>query len=537
MIILAAVRTLVFIFVSYLSFVLVEVVLETKPLHSGTRALLSVINSVVSTFMLVYCSFRLTYLLSFVILSVESLIIFRKSFVKQICIVEGFILAVMCLRGISISVFALILHMQIGSVINNFTLLMISDVVSNILELAIVFWVLHRFTAANLRLTLKYDGQRRYLLIWFGIYIVTLFLASAVCYQGNKFSFAVSAYLYLCVLILVSSYTLPIYAFRISRSIEIQEKNRFLTQELGNQKQLQSALMRDSIFSTEANLTQNKVLFGIENYADAFDTNNSNYDDWLRFMESIVYQADYGFFALSLNRHNLTENFNNGVEPSPFEYRRLMKDGKYHWIRLVLRIFKDIESNDILVFGYVFDIDKEMREKQELVFRAQTDLFTGLSNKTTTEALIKTEIRKRTGILLLLDVDDFKNFNDRLGHEVGDNILKYVASVLRNCSRETDILGRIGGDEFMIFLKSTNNLAAAEQRAEEILFLLQNDDDYNRRNHPITASIGIALIDETVENFSDAYRHADIAMYRVKNSQKNGYAVYNALEDESVFLQ
>ncbi len=537
MIILAAVRTLVFIFVSYQSFIFVEVVLDAKPLRFSTHVLLSVINSVASTYLLMHTTFQVTYLLLFAMLTVESVIIYRKSFVKLLCIIEAYILSVMCLRGISMSIFALILRTQISSIAGDTTLLMVSALIPNIIELCLIFLVLRHFPAVDLRLLLKHTVQRRYVLLWLGIYNLTMLLASDVCTPGSRLSFAVFEYLYICVFILFSSYTMPTYTFRLNRAIEIQRKNKSLALELGTQKQLQSVLLRDAIFTTEANLTQNRVIFGLENYADSFDQTNLNYDAWFDSMEPIIHPADYGFFANLLNRHNLIENFNNGVEPLPFEYRRLDQDGKYHWIRLVLRIFKEIETNDVLVFGYVFDIDNEVLEKQELLFQAQMDLFTGLFNKATTEALIGEEIKKGTGILLLLDVDDFKNLNDQLGHEVGDSVLKYVANVLKNCSRETDILGRVGGDEFMVFLKNTNKLAAAEQRADEMLFLLQNEDDYNRRNYPITASIGIAIIDETVENFSDAYKHADIAMYRVKHSHKNGYAVYDALNAVDFVLE
>lgn len=265
---------------------------------------------------------------------------------------------------------------------------------------------------------------------------------------------------------------------------------------------------------------------GLDIYADLLESTGNEYDAWVNFTKSNIAPEDFEVVSKILDRQNLLENFEHGTEPAPFEYRRLGNDGKYHWIRLVARIFKDTQTGDVLVFGYAFDIEEEKREKQELLQRAQTDLFTGLYNKVTTEALIGKAIRSGSGILLLLDVDNLKKINDRLGHEVGDRVLKYVASVIKSCSRSNDILGRIGGDEFMIYLLDMGNIAAAERRAAEILSLLAKGTDCKGRKQTITASIGIAPIDGTVNSFSDAYNRADLALYQVKHRKKNGYAVY-----------
>ncbi|PKM71892.1 MAG: hypothetical protein CVU91_12135 [Firmicutes bacterium HGW-Firmicutes-16] len=72
-------------------------------------------------------------------------------------------------------------------------------------------------------------------------------------------------------------------------------------------------------------------------------------------------------------------------------------------------MFKDVESNDVYAFAYGFDIDKEVHDRQALMLGAQTDIFTGLYNKATTETLIGEEVKKGAGIMLLLDIDDFKS--------------------------------------------------------------------------------------------------------------------------------
>ena len=142
------------------------------------------------------------------------------------------------------------------------------------------------------------------------------------------------------------------------------ETNRKLARELGNQKELESALTRDAIFTTQANLTQNKVIRGLEYYDEFLERTHYDYDVWFEFAKSNVQQEYRDTYNKSICRKNLIDNFNKGIEPEPFEYRRIGSDS---WIRLVLRVFKDVESDDVYVFGYGFDIDNEVRERQALM--------------------------------------------------------------------------------------------------------------------------------------------------------------------------
>ena len=110
------------------------------------------------------------------------------------------------------------------------------------------------------------------------------------------------------------------------------ETNRKLTHELGNQKELQSALTRDAIFTTQANLTQNKVIQGLEYYDEYLERINYDFDTWFEYAKSNVQQEYRDIYSESICRKNLIENFNKGIEPEPFEYKRIGSD---NWIRLV----------------------------------------------------------------------------------------------------------------------------------------------------------------------------------------------------------
>jgi len=142
------------------------------------------------------------------------------------------------------------------------------------------------------------------------------------------------------------------------------ETSRKLARELGNQKELESALTRDAMFTSQANLTQNKIIHGLEYYDEYIERIYYDYDTWFEYAKSNVQQEYRDSYCKSLERQTLLDNFNKGIEPKPFEYRRIGSDS---WIRLVIRMFKDVETDDVYVFGYGFDIDNEVRERQALM--------------------------------------------------------------------------------------------------------------------------------------------------------------------------
>ena len=177
------------------------------------------------------------------------------------------------------------------------------------------------------------------------------------------------------------------------------ETNRKLTKEISNHKALESALTRDAIFTTQANLTQNKVIRGLEYYDKFLERIHYDYDVWFEFAKSNVQQEYRDIYCNSLQRKNLIENFNKGIEPKPFEYRRIGSDS---WIRLVLRVFKDVESDDVYVFGYGFDIDNEIRERQALIL-SEEKICELKDTNTKTLQLLETVKREQTLIQSIFD--------------------------------------------------------------------------------------------------------------------------------------
>jgi diguanylate cyclase (GGDEF)-like protein len=185
--------------------------------------------------------------------------------------------------------------------------------------------------------------------------------------------------------------------------------------------------------------------------------------------------------------------------------------------------------------------DEELtRREEELAFLATHDALTGLPNRTlildrTAQMLARSRRSQTPAAALFVDLDNFKDINDTLGHSAGDELLRAVAERLDGVIRDTDALGRLGGDEFVVISEELSLAAGPELVAERLLGALTHPfsvGEEKKTRVVVTASIGIAMAERTTAE--ELLRNADIAMYRAKWEGKNGYAVFATDMEESV---
>lgn len=156
---------------------------------------------------------------------------------------------------------------------------------------------------------------------------------------------------------------------------------------------------------------------------------------------------------------------------------------------------------------------------------ADTDILTDLFNKSATERKIQEYMDEKPdgrGVMFILDIDDFKKVNDTMGHAFGDVLLKTLGKEIKSEFRLTDIVGRTGGDEFIVFLKDVKDNLIVEREANRITKFFHDfkaGEDYVKMS--ATASIGAAIYPDDASNFKDLYVVADQALYRAKRQGKN----------------
>ena len=188
----------------------------------------------------------------------------------------------------------------------------------------------------------------------------------------------------------------------------------------------------------------------------------------------------------------------------------------------------------VMVLGLFWNFLRISRKKQkELIRFANTDALTGLSNKKSTEDRIQEWMddsgSQHLGIqaFLIMDIDYFKGINDRYGHSAGDEALRGLGECLRNTFRKDDIVGRIGGDEFVVFMKNISDVCDVVNKAEELLHKVRQMEIPELENNRITISMGIALAPDHGDGYLALYKHADMALYETKEKGRNGYTVYS----------
>ncbi len=221
----------------------------------------------------------------------------------------------------------------------------------------------------------------------------------------------------------------------------------------------------------------------------------------------------------------LCKNIENGIV-KPIDIRLIPKSGIPHYYKISYQLIYDNENNPLFAIGKAFDIN----EQKSLELRSKTDLLTNCFNKVTSENLIADTISEHPNgmhALFIVDIDNFKAINDNLGHHFGDLVLSEVAGNLRSYFRTDDILGRIGGDEFIVFLKNVTDVSIIESKAMNISKAFQNTYSGEHGDYKISGSIGIACFPRDGKTFEELYKASDKALYQSKLSGKDRYTFYS----------
>lgn len=205
--------------------------------------------------------------------------------------------------------------------------------------------------------------------------------------------------------------------------------------------------------------------------------------------------------------------------------------------------FVTLDGKIVEGLGVVLDLTQLSESQEEIERLAYYDELTSLAKRTLLIDNLKIAIYKLQreniySVFIYLDLDDFKDINDSLGHDIGDLYLKQIATILKSVIRDIDIVSRLGGDEFGILLQGISDdkqttLKAGMEVAKRISKRLETPIKIGDFLINSSVSTGIVVIDETIDNAFDVIKFADIAMYKIKKEVKNGISIYNeALKEE-----
>ncbi len=240
-------------------------------------------------------------------------------------------------------------------------------------------------------------------------------------------------------------------------------------------------------------------------------------DDILR--SKVFYYEDVAVFL------EVIEKMRKGID-NPIQVRLVGVEGVVRHYEMVYTLVSDKNKTPIFAIGKFADIHEQVLLENQV----KLDLLTNCYNKITTETEIKTilqESEKQQHAFFIIDIDNFKAVNDNLGHHFGDLVLNEVATNVKNCFRSHDIVGRIGGDEFIVFVRDLADTNIIMSKAENLVNAFKNSYSGEKGDYKISGSVGIARYPLDGNSYEALYKAADKALYQSKKQGKDCYTFYS----------
>ena len=218
----------------------------------------------------------------------------------------------------------------------------------------------------------------------------------------------------------------------------------------------------------------------------------------------------------------------NGIGKFDEQVLRIGKaNGDYLWCRVYRTLLMDDNHNVVSILGKIVDVDEEVKEKLQLEHKSRTDLLTGLLNKQTFEKDVREYVENHNtegSCFVFLDMDHFKDINDRFGHSVGDQVIKETAKKIQLLFANFDLVGRFGGDEFCVFVKEIPRDTLID-KLKFAVKKMEQEYAYEGGVVKISASIGAAYCKKEKIGYKEFMDVADAAAYQAKDNGRNCYII------------
>lgn len=473
------------------------------------------------------------YFIMLALLVVGYLVFYRDKLGQVLFCTGACILNMLTIRAIAIGVMSLALNSPVLEIEQQRLLFNIyittAFLLTNVAMLAVT-----RYVPLNyLRVINKHKEQLWFLLAWMSINICYLFLDICVFEKSSLNPAHPINKIVTSLCILAGFYIVLFFAIKTSLLLGYKEKNVVLEQAVVLEQQYRNSVTKDAITTYEVNVTQDTILNGFEDKREELGDMVTRYSDMLIFMaRKIIYSEDIDEFTKYATTENIEKLYESGESETVTEYRRLLETGEYAWVRAVSNLVKDEKTGDLIAFVCIKNIDEQKQRQLELEYKAERDPLTGLYNKEITGKLVDEHLMSDYGhggsVLFMIDVDNFKSMNDNFSHVYGDAVLCELADKLRTIFRADDIVGRIGGDEFIAYMKNCTSPKKIKAKAEDILRKFHiTYNGLEDEGYTISGSVGISISPKDGRNFETLYRFADTALYQAKGSGKNTYKLYD----------
>ncbi len=214
-------------------------------------------------------------------------------------------------------------------------------------------------------------------------------------------------------------------------------------------------------------------------------------------------------------------------------HRNYRKDGSVIWVEWHNSALRDETGRVISILSLAQDVSSRIQAEERLQYMATHDGLTGLPNNVLLNDRLDSALsrarraRRRVGVMFL-DLDHFKDVNDTLGHRIGDLLLKELSRRIRAALRQSDVLARISGDEFVVVLEDLPDQGAPERVARMILDEVRRPFQVEGNEIHVSGSLGLAVHPDDGSDAETLLKNADAAMYHAKELGRNGFRLFSA---------
>lgn len=292
--------------------------------------------------------------------------------------------------------------------------------------------------------------------------------------------------------------------------------------------QLCNALKSSSIFFCEADLSLDRMLTSDEDtLACVSYALPCSYSSFIsRCANRLVHQDDLDRFLTQMRRRTLLDAYHLGEREKCFEFRFINEHQQVLWIDLTVYLIAGYHSSgSISAFMSGRDITVKKSYELTLKMQAERDQMTGVFNREATvrsigQRLSSPESGNLLCAMLMIDIDDFKRINDTYGHVAGDQVLKEFSSRISQEFRGDDIIGRMGGDEFVVFFNQISRYEMLPEKVGRLSAILGEPVTFGMHSIEVSASIGMAVAQQKTVTFETLFECSDRAMYESKSLGK-----------------
>ncbi|MEG0830035.1 MAG: EAL domain-containing protein [Anaerovoracaceae bacterium] len=293
-----------------------------------------------------------------------------------------------------------------------------------------------------------------------------------------------------------------------------------------NETQFYQAMLSEKTAYAQLDLTEDKItrIGGLWNgYNQVIDT--MGYSQIIKCaIDEVVHPEDCQSYMETANLENLINSFENGITKFSYQFRRISTQNKMAWMEAGLNLFKDHMTNHIIGLAYLNNIDKQKRRERDLLRESGRDTLTSIYSNKMAESLISGYLESTWSgdicAVVILEIDNLMDINKHYGYKAGDDLLVGISQILLQVFKKHDIIGRLGGNEFVLLLESIGSERSAKERFDVLFETIKLE-----RGSEISCSVGVTMTRGS-QSYEEALEQAHKALCEAKNNGGRNYAFY-----------